>query len=292
MAVTLAEATLKVSRLLMTVVEGAATGGSTTTLVDTAFPWLIDGTNPPQNDYFNGGTLWFIDGANAGLTAVVSDWDRATKTATFPAMAAVAAGNLYAIAPKDWPRFALRQAVNQALDEIGNVDRQYSDAAFVTVANQMDYTLPAGISDVRRVEVAQSTTAPYEYMIHSHYREIGGAIQFVKGFEPGSSGHRIRLTYNTPVAHLTTDTGTIPDLINRNWLTWESVVQALRWRVRQTKTAEKDFVSLLNEALGRAEAKAAAYRANMEQMPRDPIYSIWAGGGERYIEEVNRVRLR
>ena len=61
---TLADATLAVARLCSEVVDGVATGGSATTLIDT----LV--THP--NDFWNQGTIWLRSGNNIGKSAVIT----------------------------------------------------------------------------------------------------------------------------------------------------------------------------------------------------------------------------
>lgn len=87
---TLFTATLELSKILQNTVESVATGGSTTTLEDSA--------RGEYADYFDGGTIWFISGNNASKSAVIADW--ITTKFTFATQAgACAAGNKYAASP-------------------------------------------------------------------------------------------------------------------------------------------------------------------------------------------------
>ena len=62
--------------------DSTATGGSTTTLVDTAL-------STSSNDFWNGALLYIYDGTNAGCIRTISDYvgssDTLTVTAPFPA---------------------------------------------------------------------------------------------------------------------------------------------------------------------------------------------------------------
>ena len=58
MTQTLFSARLDLARIIANVVEGAATSGSTTTLVDTNFPYRMDRANAPIDDFYNRGTLF------------------------------------------------------------------------------------------------------------------------------------------------------------------------------------------------------------------------------------------
>lgn len=230
---TLFSATLDLAKILGNVMESVTSAaGTTTTLVDNALP-----RNPPPDDAYNYGTLWFISGALASKTAVVIDWDQAdtgtppASTFTFSTQtAAPGAASRYAFCDRDWPRDVLRNSVNAALQTIGTVPDVYTLSTFTTVANQEDYTLPAGVYNVRKVETATSSTTPYYYQNQYHWEEIDGVIRFKNGYAPTNAGDLIRLTYAVPPAELTTDAGTISDYIHPDLLKWTAAVHALSWK--------------------------------------------------------------
>jgi len=128
MSSTLFQATLDLARIVGNVVEGMATAGSDTTLIDTNFQYSIDHTSAPIDDYYNYGTIWILTCNNADKTAIITDWVQSTETFTFSApgafSAACAAGDLYAVADKTYPRWQLRQCVNKALMSIGGWTRK------------------------------------------------------------------------------------------------------------------------------------------------------------------------
>lgn len=228
---TLFSATLDLAKILGNVVESTTSAaGTTATLIDTGFP-----RTAPPDDAYNGGTLWFISGALAGKTAVVTDWTQSSKTFTFATQtAAPGSGSRYAFLDKDYPRDVLRNAVNSAVQSIGGVVDTYTLATFVTVANQEAYALPAGVYNVKRVEIATSTSSPYSYRKHHHWTEKDGYIYLDRGFEEGSAGYGIRLTYIVQPSELTTDTGTtgtISDYIHPDLLKWTAAVYAIQWRI-------------------------------------------------------------
>lgn len=229
MTYTVFTAALELSKLLNDTQEGTATGGSTTTLLDTSR------TEP--DDHFNGGTIWFISGNNANKSAVITDWAIGTGTFTFATQTgACAASNLYACASKDYPRWLLYQSINKALQSIGDIlDR---DTSLVTVEDQSDYTLPSGVYNVKRVEIALDSDAPYRWQIQRNWREIEGKIVFDPGHEPLADDYTIRLTYMAPHSAIDDDTDTISDYIHKELLVWAAALHAYEWRMGRVERDE------------------------------------------------------
>jgi hypothetical protein len=299
---TLATATLEIAKLLANVVEGASSNdglADKTTLIDTAFGYTLDGVNKPPDSFYNGGTIWFrsVTGLT-GTTALITGYVRTTGVFTFPAAGARAtAGTLYSVADRQYPRYILRQAANAAIQEIGGEDLQYSDATYVTVADQEEYDLPTGKYGVKRVEIATSTSDPYGYreVGEGHWREMNDDIIFTPGHIPSAAGYRIRLTYNVALSEVTTDTGTFPDLYDINWIKWAGAAYCLGWRIGQMRGSDPDEIARLGEALNRAEAAARRFRPKLGNMPHDPQSSVWAvpdtRNSTRDVGEPGKVRL-
>jgi len=155
MTYTLSNLTYELAVELGTVSEGEATGGTTTTLIDTVNLTQAD-------DFWNTGTVWIIDDTGAafpeGEMGQVTDFDNGSNTATMVAMsAAPAAGDRYAIATKKYPMHTLIQAVNRALR---NINIETTDTTTIdTASSQTEYTLPdVAAFDLREVWVETSTT--------------------------------------------------------------------------------------------------------------------------------------
>jgi hypothetical protein len=130
--------TVMLARKLGVLREGTATGGSSSTIVDSV---LL--TQP--NDHWNGGSAWILEAGAAAPedeATRVSDFDQGTATATLsPALsAAVQSGDRYGIAAARYPLDVLIGKLNQALSETGTVPR--SDTTVTTVAGQTEYDLP------------------------------------------------------------------------------------------------------------------------------------------------------
>jgi len=132
-----------VARELAILREHQATGGSTTTVVDTQHLTEAD-------DFWNGGTIWITKDAGGASAAPeaqfaeVSDFDNGTATATLYVgyTAAVAVGDYYAIADKRFPLDVLITQVNNAIQDMGRIP--VTDTSSITIAaNQTEYSLPA-----------------------------------------------------------------------------------------------------------------------------------------------------
>lgn len=297
MSETLFSATRAIAKFIPgnVVVDGAATSDGAagkTTLVDNA-AWFVSPTTLPADDYFNGGTIWFIDqvtgSANDGYTAIITDYSSSTGTYTFAAInAQTKTGDTYSASNRMYPRFILRQAVNYALADIGGEDLY--NTATTTVADQMNYDLPSGVYNILRVEQATSTSSPYGYVPLNHWREINDDIFFEDGYQPSSTGYILRLTYRIPFAELTADTSALPDLADMNWVKWCGVAYCLRWKLGLTDGDER-VQSFLEEALLNAEKMARQHRPKMRQIPRGHEHAKWGGGVISTDSDVDSVRI-
>lgn len=261
---TLFEASLAVAECLQKPYQGTATGGNATTLVDAA--------RGEPDDLFTNGTIWVLTGNNANKSRKITDWDVTTHTFTFPTMTLLcAAGNIYKCASFEFPLEDIWAAINFAMQDIYRVPLLYSNAAFVTEADKEEYSLPAGIFDIRRVEIATSEDAPYNYQVNYHWRELNGDLMFDTGFVPTTDDLLIRLTYISKPATLDADTDTIDDGIHIERLKWEAAVQCLLWKKERTENPK--WTEALNYAL--AMQNTMQQRYSVPDYPRDPHHSGW-----------------
>lgn len=132
----------------MTVVT--ATGGSATTIVDTATRYTTD-------DALVGGTAFVIkttDGLTPqGKFARISDFVASTKTFTIDTVTdAIGAGDIIGLVRPTIPLLTMKQAVNDALkDHIGTISRV--DVSLTSSSGYATYTLPAGVWIKRIIDV-------------------------------------------------------------------------------------------------------------------------------------------
>jgi hypothetical protein len=224
---TLFDATLALAKVLGFVRTGTTTSaGSTTTLKDTA--------RAEPSDYWNDGTAWLSSGADSGRSGQVLDFITASiATITFSPVisTAIASAVTYSLMTNDYPRDILIDSVNKALS---GIPIPAENTALTTVADQGDYTLPAGVYNIKRVFVADSLSAPLEYKEWFNFYEIpGGTLRFDDA--PAPSGYTSRLMYVAAPTEITADTATVSSLIPVERLKWEAAVHATMWKYQNVK---------------------------------------------------------
>lgn len=211
--------------LQRTLRHGVATGGDSSTLVDTNL-------NEPA-DYFDGGTLFFLSGTLAGQTRVITDWSLSAHTFTFPLVAPnpVAAGQHYAALSKLYSREALVAAVNQALKALGPFSMK--NDTLVIVAQTERYALPVGVGRVLQVQIEQEAgvfSRPYQ-----SWEEVGGYLYIDQGdyaMLDNLAGLHLRLWYEGEHPFITGDT----DAINAD-IHPELLATAAAWQAATNKIA-------------------------------------------------------
>ena len=235
---TLFDALYSVARLLAQKVENVATGGSATT--------LVYGASPYADDYFNGGTILFLSGNNASKSATITDFAKSTGTFTFATQAGLcAAGNRFLALSPAYPREELVGVVNSALTEIGKVNQFMTTTI---VADQEQYTLPEGVNDVRRVEIAQNLTSPYGWTPHFNWNELAGNIFFTANV-PSEDGYLMRVWHCSPHASVSADDDVIAGDINPGRLAITALWYALSARSRNISNSDVNIKDDLDKTL-------------------------------------------
>jgi hypothetical protein len=123
---------------------GSATGGSTSTLIDTSSLWQ------PDNSFVNR-YLRMTGGSNSGGERLVTASTQATKTLTFdPAFSAsVTAGDTYQVLPRMRQDFVT--AIQEAIRAAGDTWLQVKTVENIAYTNAQEYSLPADLFLVMNV---------------------------------------------------------------------------------------------------------------------------------------------
>lgn len=264
-----ATALLHTVRLVGRMFAGSATttsGAAPTTIIDT-------NQKSTSDDFYNGGLIFFTSGANANVTRTITDYVNSTRTFTFsPALASIiTSGDRYEAARSNYSRAELVQAVNQALQEMGEVTTH--DDTLLVLADTDEYTLPSGVARLVRVEVAAESAAPYGWERNNYWQENGGSLIFDPGKAPSTAGNKIRVWYNGQHAAVNADTDVISNYVHAERLAWTAAYYAAYNRARVVEQADPVLKDVLQ--LTATRMAEMIQRHPVRNMPRDPRYSGW-----------------
>ena len=154
MTTTLFNATLALASELGVLRTRLATGGSTSTLLDSV-------GRTEEDDNYNGGTVWLITDAGGASAApegefpIITDFANTGGVVSATFTVAPAAGDTYGIATARYPRDVLIEAINRQL--VKYKMKRYDATSLDVVSAQSEYTLPAGITGANLIGVYEST---------------------------------------------------------------------------------------------------------------------------------------
>ena len=161
-------------------------------------------------------------------------------------------------------RITMIDAINIALSEIGKVTKL--DETLDVVDNQLTYTLPSGVRNVVRVQVAADSSED-EFKTLYNWKEIGGKLYF-----PGELGYdagvKIRVFYNDAHDSVSADTDTIDDSIPESLL---CAIAAYRYTLLDYQSQQNIGIKdkdILQMMLSEMQAAKATYR--VQRLPKDP----------------------
>lgn len=273
MTFTLADLTYRVAREMGggILFEGTATGGTTSTLVDTS--------RTEASDYWNKGTAWIIrDAAGAGAApegefSVISDWDLSTFTASLSTTltTAIAAGDRYALCKKRYPLHVLTQMVNNALTELGNIP--YEDETLQTSTDVTEYTLPAGVwaQNLLQVHLKDYYGNNVDKELLGWTVEFGATgVQDVLTFR-GSlpTTYYLRLVYLKPHDELFNATDQLNEHVPIQRVVVPAALDAIKWY--RDKTRLKDFDQKISELEDKKLRAEINYAIKFPRKPGVPL---------------------
>lgn len=269
---------LSIARRVMEPFEGTATGGSATTLVDSA--------RSEADDFFNVGSLFFKGGGQALYSVEITDFENATGTFTFTTKpyaggADPAATDKYAAFRGILTREEIIGAIIEVLRDIGmfpqvrTLDQNGSDK-LVFVANQTDYPVGTpggtnpwemGISNIKDIEFRGASTNPDEEGWHTlaGWNEVDGLLLIDPENLP-LAGDEARLFYDDYHATLDTDDDFISPDVNRSWVLWKSIEMLLQNRWQANGHLDRLSTDLLKQAQGKI---AELYQFNPSKKKRE-----------------------
>ena len=256
---TLYDAKLDLAKLIMRVKTGTATS--------VAGPGEFSDTRRTEaDDYFyrtmsNGGTIFFPDRSQS---REITLYEKTGPTFSFvPADITPAVDETYIAAPVEWDFYELTQAINMALEDLGQQSGvPQVDETLEIVSRQGVYTLPAGVSNVKKVYLVLDEDNPDLYTTHHlMWDTIGDELHLDPGSEPLWGDH-FKLIYCAPHAVVENDSDIISSYINPMLLKWTAAVFALE-NVDKTEAV----LSKLNRAIKTSEAYKSRHALDIQRDP-------------------------
>ena len=217
--------------------SGTATGGSTTTVIDTNYLKKID------NRYFDDGTAFILKSTDGELPqstfSVVTKSDQASGVLTLQdALTEVAAGDIYGVAPRRYPLYLMTQMINNALYLDGYIPR--NDVTLTTVAAQKEYTMPVGMSrNLREIWVQTRDDSDMNDWIpvvnyNINYSDTGSQDTLVLAYEL-QAGRTLMLRYAEPHGVLRLATDKLNDVVHPDRIIYQASAEAMRWYKDKTR---------------------------------------------------------
>jgi hypothetical protein len=229
--------------------EGTATGGSTTTLIDTVELTQAD-------DFWNLGTVWVTyDAAGAGAApqgeySVISDFTASSDTVALRSTltAAIAAGDRYAIGRPRYPLSLLTSRINEVLRQI---PIQKDDITTVTIAaEQTEYSLPADVWDLKEVWVQSNDDTNdnrweklYDWRVKKSATGTANILELGRQWD---TDYELKLAYLTDHQVLRASTDKLDTTIHVNRVVYNAVVGCLLWRKAKIGQLDENENQLLN----------------------------------------------
>lgn len=193
------------------VLRRKATGGTTTTVVDSNY------TNKRGDNYFaqgsNGGHILFVSettdlAAPQGQFGEISAFvNLGGPTFTVPTMtAAVGSGDIYAVMKPVIPLYEMVARINEGLRRLGEQDRP--NTTLTTLEDTLAYTLPSGVNatNIKRIEIG-SDDPDYKWRDADGYslqpQSAGTGDQLIFTSQPPydsdtPANYSIKITYHGP----------------------------------------------------------------------------------------------
>ena len=213
---TMFNAVLELVNMLGTLRVSTATGGDTTSILDTK--------RLEADDTWNGGSAFIITDAGGASAAPEGEWARVSDFAntggdiTISAVtAAIAAGDTYGVSAGRYPLDVLISAINNEI--IKHKIPRYDTTSLDIVAGQSEYDLPVGINGNNLIGVYESTSTdsddnqwtPLSWSVQE--AATGSVHLLVIESRNVTSGNDIMLEYLSRLSPLYLATDEIDDIV-------------------------------------------------------------------------------
>jgi hypothetical protein len=233
MTLTLSKVMVRAWRELGHALDIVATGGSTTTVVDTNSIYTSD-------DALVGGTAIVVrdaGGANAapeGEFARISDYVALTTTFTLGATltAAVGSGDSIALVRPTIRLPQMIQSVNDGLANLGTIS--LVDTSLTTVAGQIEYALPVGLKIAALKDILiEGSSSPYASIKHlfHNFPSAPASTGLLEAREALPAGYTLKIIYEGVHPTLNAFNSVISETIQEELAVAATIDKALTWLV-------------------------------------------------------------
>jgi hypothetical protein len=237
-------------KLVSTVRESTATGGTTTTIADTKLT--------EQAGTYTGGTAWILSGTYSGQTVVVKTHGQNSLTLDSTLAGAIIAGVEYAVADAAFPMWMLKQSIMHVLKKTD------IPATTTVTATAGQITLAAGVSNVKRVIVDTEE--------NFHWEEKAGKIYF----DSDSVSGTCTLWYLMPASDYASLSTSVPDAIDPNYIAWGAAAYLWRQLIQRINKDNPTAIEMMNEAkVNEAQALQTQRRYDAQVLKRAPRHAKW-----------------
>lgn len=230
---------------------GVATGGSTSSVIDTGI-----GDRYTDNDMKDGSMFIIRDAAGASAApenewGVISSYTQSTNTFVIPTLtAAVSSGDTYMFTMPFISLYEMLELANQALKSLGDIAAV--STSLTVVEGQTEYSLPVTMKreDIIRVEVQTVDDADANYWDRVSDWDVIPATPGSTGLiilPQLQSGRTIKIIYNGAHPTLTTYNSPISEPINPEIISNILVKEALGWYNGRTGGSENYWLQKENE---------------------------------------------
>lgn len=261
MTITVNEMLYKIAERLRPMYYGEADVESTTAT-------LVDFSRTEPSNFFTGGTIFLIDAGMEALKITNYVLDNA-GTFIFAERDNIYTGP-YAAVDKKYSRDVMMHALNMALSELGPFVQL--DQTLTVELGAEEYTLPAGVKNVLRVQIAETADGDTWDSPHRYWRERNGSLWFDDEYLPDVDGAPMRIFYEAPHARVDDGEDEVTDAIHPDVIATLAAIHAVRMRLPSVGSSDPEPAQLL--ALLSPQYQALRLANPKRSMQRDSRYPV------------------
>jgi hypothetical protein len=274
---TLFQLSYETSRALKQTYDGIATGGGTTSIVDTTYRTEADSV-------WVGGPVWILYNANSvgaapeGEWAVCSAFSSSSDTLTISTVtSAVQTGDRYAVAKKRYPLADLIGSVNEAISDLGPIE--ITDTTSIDlIAATKEYSLPdVPNCEVKEVWIQGQTgltgdnayTLIYDWYILKSSTGTANKIVFKDTYPIDRA---VKIVYTGRHSTLSAYNSEIDDSINPRLIYTKAAVNLLQRRIMRIGDDDGTMTNMINDL--KMQYQVASQDTPKKRLSKKPHYLI------------------